>query len=429
MRTFQIETLGCKVNQYETMAMEELLLAHGYLRAEKGAPADVCIVNTCTVTHASDRKSRQWMHRMKRENPEAVIVVAGCYAQVAHEKLKEMPEVDLLIGTADKQELPKRLEEWFAGTTRDEVRDFASRETFAPFAVTEAHERTRATVKVQDGCNQFCSYCIIPYARGPIRSRSLKDMVAELERMVHNGYKEAVLTGIHLASWGKESGEGTLIDAIRAAHGVEGMERIRLSSLEPGIVTEEFARALAELPKMCDHFHLSLQSGSDAVLARMRRRYTSAEYLAALDTLRSVYPNAGFTTDVIAGFPGETDGEWRETVDTVRRAGFSRLHVFPYSPREGTPAAEMDGQVDPRIKKERTAELIAVGQELTAAFLESQIGRTVSVLTEEPSKEGGMIGYATNYAEVLVEDATVANAIVRVRIEGREAERLIGKME
>lgn len=293
---------------------------------------------------------------------------------------------------------------------------------FAPLDIQSAHERTRATLKVQDGCNQYCSYCIIPYARGPVRSRDFESIREELARMAELGYKEVVLTGIHLASYGKDLAENQLVDVIRLAEETEGIERIRLSSLEPGIVTDDFVREISEFTKLCDHFHLSMQSGSDTVLARMKRRYTTEEYAQSIARLRSAYPNAGITTDVICGFPGETESEWQETMDFVRRIGFSKLHVFAYSPREGTPAAKMADQVRSDVKKARSAELTALGKQLAREFLERQVGRPLSVLLEE-NEGDGWTGHSKNYCQVRVQGEFHENQILEVipqRVEGDE---------
>lgn len=421
--TYRIETLGCKVNQYETTAIEEILREAGYGKHEGEDSASVCIINTCTVTHTGDKKSRQWISRFRRENPEALVVVMGCYAQVAHDQLAERPDVDLIVGTKDKEKLPQLLEEAKRSAQAvDAVSTLDAKTEFAPLDIQSAHERTRATLKVQDGCNQYCSYCIIPYARGPVRSRDFGSIREELARMAELGYKEVVLTGIHLASYGKDLAENQLVDVIRLAEETEGIERIRLSSLEPGIVTDDFVREISEFTKLCDHFHLSMQSGSDTVLARMKRRYTTEEYAQSIARLRSAYPNAGITTDVICGFPGETESEWQETMDFVRRIGFSKLHVFAYSPREGTPAAKMADQVRSDVKKARSAELTALGKQLAREFLERQVGRPLSVLLEE-NEGDGWTGHSKNYCQVRVQGEFQENQILEIipqRVEGDE---------
>lgn len=429
MKTYRIETLGCKVNQYETQAIEEILQQEGYFQAKDAEPADVCIVNTCTVTHTGDRKSRQWISRLKRENPRAKIVVMGCYAQVAADELIERPDVDLLMGSNNKESLPHYLECLERGEGPiNAVTPMDRKTTFSDLTIADAHERTRATLKVQDGCNQFCSYCIIPYARGPVRSRDFEDIKEELARMAEKGFKEVVITGIHVASYGKDSGDKRLIDVIRLAQDIEGIERIRLSSIEPGIITDAFVEELATMPKVCDHFHLSLQSGSDTVLKRMNRKYTTAQYKEAVERLRRVYPNAGMTTDVICGFPGETDDEWNETMDFCKEIQFSKIHVFSFSPRKNTPAQKMPEQVLPNIKKERSHALGELSKDMQKAFYNSQLGRSVDVLLEEPHGDTQYYsGYTTNYIPVLVEAADAHNTIMQVRLEEIQGDYLLGK--
>lgn len=422
MKNYKIVTLGCKVNQYETAAVEELLAKEGYEKTEKAA--DVCIINTCTVTHTSDRKSRQWIARFRRENPDAVVVVMGCYAQVAQEELQARNDVDLIIGTKDKDLLPQLLKEREETGRRSLVRDFSSDTDYTEMEISQAHERTRATLKVQDGCNQFCSYCIIPFARGPVRSRSYGAVKEELQRLAAAGFKEVVLTGIHLASYADKAHR--LTDIIALAQQTEGIERIRLSSLEPKIVTESFVTRLLASPKLCDHFHLSLQSGSDTVLARMERKYTTEDYRNSLERLRKAYPQVGLTTDIIAGFPGETDEEWEETLRFVKDCRLSRLHVFTYSPRKGTRAAAMPKQVRPEIKKARNAQMIALGHKLSDAFLQQQIGHTLEVLTEEEKEPGIWTGYAKNYVPVEIAANTGPNVIKAVRIVDTQGEFALG---
>ena len=417
MKKYRIETLGCKVNQYETQAIEEILKKIDYTSAEEGEEADVCIINTCTVTHTGDRKSRQWISRLKRENPDAKIVVMGCYAQVAADELETRPDVDLLIGSKNKEELPHYLECLERGEGPiNAVTPMDNRSAFADLTVTETHEKTRATLKVQDGCSQFCSYCIIPYARGPVRSRDFEEVRTELKVMAEKGFKEVVLTGIHLASYGIDTEKETLIDVIRLAQETEGIERIRLSSLEPGIITEEFMDAVKDMDKLCDHFHLSLQSGSDSVLERMNRKYTTTQYKAAIDRIRAVYPHAGITTDIICGFPGESEEEWKETMEFVKTIGFSRIHSFNYSPRKHTPAQKMPGQVLPDVKKARHQELTALAKKMEADFFNRQIGREVDVLVEEEISTGVFSGYTTNYIPVHIEGNLAHNEIVTVTL-------------
>ncbi|MBQ2991105.1 MAG: tRNA (N(6)-L-threonylcarbamoyladenosine(37)-C(2))-methylthiotransferase MtaB [Clostridia bacterium] len=425
-RTVAFHTLGCKVNQYDTQAMRERFEEAGCRTVEFEEKADIYVVNTCTVTGTGDKKSMQTIRRCHRKNPEAAIVVTGCLAQRAADELK-LPGVRLVLGTQRRGEvvqlLEKALREDCALVAVQTLRQ-------APFEklTVHAHEgHTRATMKIQEGCDRWCTYCIIPSVRGPIRSRPLDEIRAEAQSLADAGFKEAVLTGIHLTSYGREKHvEITLLDAIREVHAVKGIERIRLGSLEPVIVTPEFVEGIAALEKVCHQFHLALQSGSDTVLARMRRRYTSGEFLAACDLLRQAFDDCALTTDVMTGFPGETEEEFAQTVETCRKAGFARMHVFPYSEREGTKAAVMEGSVPRHIREERARKLIAVGRELERAALEARIGKTDSVLIEEMDELGRGMGYTGGYMRVHVPSGE-AGEIVRVRICAAENGELIAE--
>ena len=426
-RTVAFHTLGCKVNQYDTQAMRERFEEAGFRTVDFEDRADVYVVNTCTVTGTGDKKSMQTIRRCHRNNPDAAIVVTGCLAQRAADELK-LPGVRLVLGTQRRGEvvqlLAQALEQDCALIAVETLRQ-------APFEhlTVHAHEgHTRATMKIQEGCDRWCTYCIIPSVRGPIRSRPLDEIRAEAQSLAAAGFKEVVLTGIHLTSYGREQhGAITLLDAIRAVHEVEGIERIRLGSLEPVIVTEAFVQGIAAMPKVCHQFHLALQSGSDTVLARMRRRYTSGEFLAACAMLRGAFEDCALTTDVMTGFPGETEEEFAQTVDTCQRAGFARMHVFPYSEREGTKAAAMAGSVPRHIREERARQLIAVGKELERAALEGRIGKTDEVLIEEIDAQGRGTGYTGGYMRVHVQGAQPGE-IVRVRITGIENEELSGEI-
>ncbi|MDY3763283.1 MAG: tRNA (N(6)-L-threonylcarbamoyladenosine(37)-C(2))-methylthiotransferase MtaB [Candidatus Ventricola sp.] len=426
-RTVAFHTLGCKVNQYDTQAMRERFEEAGFRTVDFEDRADVYVVNTCTVTGTGDKKSMQTIRRCHRNNPDAAIVVTGCLAQRAADELK-LPGVRLVLGTQRRGEvvqlLAQALEQDCALIAVETLRQ-------APFEhlTVHAHEgHTRATMKIQEGCDRWCTYCIIPSVRGPIRSRPLDEIRAEAQSLAAAGFKEVVLTGIHLTSYGREQhGAITLLDAIRAVHEVEGIERIRLGSLEPVIVTEAFVQGIAAMPKVCHQFHLALQSGSDTVLARMRRRYTSGEFLAACAMLRGAFEDCALTTDVMTGFPGETEEEFAQTVDTCQRAGFARMHVFPYSEREGTKAAAMAGSVPRHIREERARQLIAVGKELERAALEGRIGRTDEVLVEEIDAQGRGTGYTGGYMRVHVQGAQPGE-IVRVWITGIENDELSGEI-
>ena len=426
-RTVAFHTLGCKVNQYDTQAMRERFEEAGFRTVDFEDRADVYVVNTCTVTGTGDKKSMQTIRRCHRNNPDAAIVVTGCLAQRAADELK-LPGVRLVLGTQRRGEvvqlLAQALEQDCALIAVETLRQ-------APFEhlTVHAHEgHTRATMKIQEGCDRWCTYCIIPSVRGPIRSRPLDEIRAEAQSLAAAGFKEVVLTGIHLTSYGREQhGAITLLDAIRAVHEVEGIERIRLGSLEPVIVTEAFVQGIAAMPKVCHQFHLALQSGSDTVLARMRRRYTSGEFLAACAMLRGAFEDCALTTDVMTGFPGETEEEFAQTVDTCQRAGFARMHVFPYSEREGTKAAAMAGSVPRHIREERARQLIAVGKELERAALEGHIGKTDEVLIEEIDAQGRGTGYTGGYMRVHVQGAQPGE-IVRVWITGIENDELSGEI-
>ena len=426
-RTVAFHTLGCKVNQYDTQAMRERFEEAGFRTVDFEDRADVYVVNTCTVTGTGDKKSMQTIRRCHRNNPDAAIVVTGCLAQRAADELK-LPGVRLVLGTQRRGEvvqlLAQALEQDCALIAVETLRQ-------APFEhlTVHAHEgHTRATMKIQEGCDRFCTYCIIPSVRGPIRSRPLGEIRAEAESLAEAGFREVVLTGIHLTSYGREQhGAVTLLDAIRTVHEVGGIERIRLGSLEPVIVTEEFVQGIAAMPKVCHQFHLALQSGSDTVLARMRRRYTSGEFLAACALLRGAFEDCALTTDVMTGFPGETEEEFAQTVDTCQKAGFARMHVFPYSEREGTKAAAMEGSVPRHVREERARRLIAVGKALERAALEGRIGRTEDVLIEEIDALGRGTGYTGGYMRVHVQGAQPGE-IVRVRIAGIENDELSGEI-
>ncbi len=400
--TIAFHTLGCKVNQYDTEAMRELLISAGYQPVSFSAPADIYLINTCTVTGTGDRKSLQLARRIRREYPNSILVLCGCLAQKEGEKLLARAEADLVLGTANRSRIVELLSQVLETRTPVcAVGLLSAGVPFEPLSISRVSEHTRATVKIQEGCNNHCTYCIIPSVRGPIRSRSLEDLSAEVERLRDAGFSEIVLTGIHLASYGRDlpAGQLDLVDAIRTVHEVDGIQRIRLGSLEPVIATSAFCEALGAMPKVCPQFHLALQSGSDTVLARMGRRYRCAQYLDAVDRLHAVFPHAAFTTDVLTGFPGETEQEFHETEEMIRRVGYARIHVFPFSPREGTPAARMAGQLSAAEKERRARQLIALGEEVARAYLKTWIGRTALLLPEEKI-QGAWEGYTPEYIRV-----------------------------
>lgn len=403
-KTVAVATLGCKVNQYESEALEEQFNRAGYTVVDFSLAADVYVINTCTVTHLSDRKSRQMIRRAKQLNPASVLVVMGCYAQTNPEAVKKIDGVDIVVGTTGRGQILKLVEQFLEERNRiDLVKELEKDCVFEPLTIDGSMQKhTRAFVKVQDGCNQFCSYCIIPYARGRIRSRSISDTVAEAKRLAEAGFCELVLTGIHLASWGKDSGEGTLLTLLEALKSVSGIERIRLGSLEPTLCDDTFVEGVSRLSKVCHHFHLSLQSGCDKTLKRMNRKYTSAEYFEAVERIKKAMPDAAITTDVIVGFPGETDEDFEESYRFVESLGLADAHIFKYSPRQGTPAAKMPDQVTPEQKEERSNRLIALSKCNGHWFSTKYIGKTEEVLFEQAVMPGVYEGKTKNYISVRV---------------------------
>lgn len=411
MKKAALHNLGCKVNSYETEAMQQLLEEAGYEIVPFAEGADVYIINTCSVTNIADRKSRQMLHRAKKLNPKAVVVAAGCYVQSAGEELIKDEAVDLVIGNNKKAELVSLLEQYFAGTEKPEVPsviDIGSTKEYERLSISHIAEHTRAFIKVQDGCNQFCSYCIIPYTRGRVRSRKPEEVAEEVRRLAEAGYQEVVLTGIHLSSYGidfeKEKSEN-LLELIRRIHQTEGIQRIRLGSLEPRIITEEFAAGLSALYKVCPHFHLSLQSGCDTTLKRMNRRYTTKEYLEGCKILRKTFENPAITTDVIVGFPGETQEEFAATKEFLEEVHFYEMHVFKYSRREGTRADRMPEQIPESKKTERSAELLSMERRQSLEYRKSFLGKETEVLLEEPYEWEGkryMIGHTREYVKAAV---------------------------
>ncbi len=411
--------LGCKVNAYEVEAMQQMMTEAGYELVPFTEEADVYVINTCTVTNIADRKSRQMLHRAKKKNPGAVVVAVGCYAQVRSSELEKDPAIDLVIGTNSKSELVKRIEEFRQGRKPVSARqDPAGEWTYEELKIAGTREHTRAFIKVQDGCDRFCSYCIIPFARGRVRSRSLEDICREAERLTAAGIKEIVLTGIHICSYGKDLSDGIqLTDLIRAVHDTDGVKRLRLGSLEPSYLTEETVKLLSEMPGLCPHFHLSLQSGCDATLQRMNRKYTTEEYADKVALLRRYFDDPALTTDIITGFPGETEEEFADTVRFVESMRFFETHVFPYSRREGTRAAKMPGQLTEKVKKERSSILLELSAEKQKEFLIRYIGQPVEVLFEEQVSVDGeeyWTGYGRKYQRVLMKSGEKLTNSVRI---------------
>lgn len=415
-KTFSILTLGCKVNQYESEAMSELFEKEGYTQVENEDYSDVYIVNTCTVTNLSDRKSRQFIRRAKRQNPNSIVAVVGCYSQVSPDEVKNIDGVDVVIGTTDRNRIVNLVEEAKSGTKINIVRDLKNVREFANTTNFDSNNRTRAYMKVQDGCNRFCTYCIIPYARGPIRSRDIEDAVNEAEVLSDSGFKEIILTGIHIGSFGKDKGDKRLIDLIEQIAQVDGIERIRLSSVEPNIIDDDFMKRAVATNKLCDHFHLSLQSGSNKVLKAMNRHYTREQYIKKTNIIKKYMPMAGLTTDIIVGFPGETEEDFEDSVSIVKEVGFSKIHVFKYSKRKNTPAAKMNNQVDGNIKKKRSDKLIKVGEIYSEKFKRLNMNIPKSVLFEE-QHDNEYYGYTTNYIRVKAKsDVDLTNKIKQVEI-------------
>ena len=435
MKKVALHNLGCKVNAYETEAMQELLERHGYEIVPFQEGADVYIINTCTVTNMADRKSRQMLHKARKMNPDSIVVACGCYVQA---KKDDIPEgIDIVVGNNKKQNIVEILENYEreqnkeagnveedgrkdAADTYQEILDIGHEKAYEDLHLSTAAEHTRAYIKVQDGCNQFCSYCIIPFARGRVRSRSRDSVLEEVKTLAANGYKEVVLTGIHLSSYGIDN-DDNLLSLILAIHDVDGIERIRLGSLEPRIITEEFAQTISKLPKMCPHFHLSLQSGCDATLKRMNRRYTAEEYYEKCQLLRKYFHNPALTTDVIVGFPGETEEEFAESKAFVDKVDFYETHIFKYSRREGTKAAAMENQVPDQIKAKRSAELLELNRKKQAAYEEKLVGTTQEVLIEEKIVRDGeelQVGHTKEYVKIGVKNPNnLTNQLVNVEIE------------
>lgn len=424
MKTIAAATLGCKVNQYDTEAILEAFERAGYASVPFSADADVYLVNTCTVTGTGDQKSLKTIRRAARLHPDSAILVCGCLAQREAESIARMDNVRLVLGVQRRAEAVELLERALAESTTINAVAPLKGAGFEKLFVSRHEGKTRATMKIQEGCDRYCAYCIIPTVRGPVRSMPLNDVKAEAKRLADSGYREIVLTGIHLASYGRGT-DDALIDAIRAVHDTPGVARVRLGSLEPKIADEAFARALSELPGLARQFHLSLQSGSAGVLRRMNRRYTPEEYLAACETLRRWMPGCAVTTDVIVGFPGETEAEFAETLDFVRAARFARIHVFPYSRRSGTAADRMDGQIPEAIKHERAQKLIALGNQLEREYVSSMVNTVQTVLFEQPAGEGLAEGYTGEY--VRVRAPAQPGSLIPVRIVRAEDTLAVGE--
>lgn len=431
MKKAALHNLGCKVNAYETEAMQHLLEEAGYEIVPFTQKADVYVINTCSVTNMADRKSRQMLHKAKKNNPDSIVVATGCYVQTSEKEVLNDLSVDIVIGNDRKHDLVRLLEEYSLDSVNDTVDDINDgKHDFEELFIDQTKEHTRAFIKVQDGCNQFCSYCIIPYARGRVRSRRFENVIAEVERLAANGFKEVVLTGIHLSSYGVDFEEATgLLELIQAVNAVKGIERIRLGSLEPKIVTEHFASELSKLDKICPHFHLSLQSGCDETLKRMNRKYTTKEYERGCELLRKYFVHPAITTDVIVGFPGETEEEFEQTKAYLEHIHFYEMHIFKYSKRKGTRAAVMPDQIDEQIKAARSEKLIALGHDMSKEFRKFYIGKNEEALFEEKAVIGDkeyFVGYTKEYVKVAKEtDENLENQIVSGRISGMLTDEIL----
>ncbi len=425
MKKAALHNLGCKVNAYETEAMEELLKKDGFTIVDFNEEADVYVINTCSVTNIADRKSRQMIHKCKKLNPDACVVATGCYVQNFGKDIADELGADIILGNNKKNDLVIKVHEYFDKLDKNDgpILDYFDindgNVDYEDMLIEKDSEHTRAFVKVQDGCNQFCSYCIIPFARGRIRSRAIDDVVNEVTGLAKAGYKEVVITGIHLSSFGTGTEFG-LADLLEAVQNIDGIERIRMGSLEPQIVTEDFAKRVSALSKMCPHFHLSLQSGCDSVLVRMNRKYTIEEYTKGVEILRKYFDNPAITTDIIVGFPGETEEEFDTTLNYVDFIKFAELHVFAYSKRAGTKAAKMPGQITNAAKKERSAKLISLGLEKTKEYRMSFIGKELDVLFEERQTIDGeeyFVGFSKEYIKCMIkaDDKDLSNTILKVK--------------
>ena len=428
-KTFNIKTLGCKVNQYESEAIEELFKKRGFEKKEDNA--DIYVINTCTVTNMSDRKSRQTISKARKENQDAIIAVIGCYSQVKGDEVKEIEGVDIVLGSRNKEEVVDLCENFINDHVKTkDVEEFKIGEAIEDLEISNQADMTRAYIKIQDGCNMYCSYCLIPYARGNSASRDLVSIIDEAKRLRDNGFKEIVLTGIHVASYGKDLDLNiSLIDVIEHIAKIDGIERIRLSSMEPRHIDREFLQRMKDTKKACDHFHLSLQSGSDDVLKLMNRKYDTKIFKEKVDLIREYFPNAGLTTDIIVGFPNESEKNHEETKGFVRDIKFSKTHLFKYSKRDGTNAASMKNQVDGNTKKRRSKELSEIEKKNSHEFLDKQIGKTLSVLFETKTElEGYKSGYSTNYLRVHTKDKVEINKIKNIKITQIIDDYLIGEI-
>ena len=432
MKKVSFCTLGCKVNQYETEAMITLFKDNGYEIGDFGEVCDVYVINTCTVTGTGERKSRQMINRAHQKNPDGLIAVVGCYSQVEPDKVSRIEGVDIVLGTKDRHLIVQLVEEKLNSSDYGcniHVDDIMKQREYEQLWITSYEDKTRAFVKIEEGCTEFCSYCIIPYARGPVRSRSLESLKKEVETLSNNGYREIVLTGIHIGSYGRDLGGVGLVDAIETVCSVDGIQRVRLGSVEPRILTDEFIKRISASSKVCDHFHISLQSGCDRTLKNMNRKYTTNEYRMAVKRLRDAFDNPAITTDIITGFPGETREDFEESLSFMREIAFSEVHIFPYSPRKGTKAASMDCQVEKKEREARAKEMIAEGKILHGKYVAQCMDKTFPVLFEREVAEGVYEGHMTNYVKVRVESTEdISHKIMDVYLEDFDSKGARGRL-
>ncbi|WP_291569383.1 tRNA (N(6)-L-threonylcarbamoyladenosine(37)-C(2))-methylthiotransferase MtaB [Clostridium sp. UBA4548] len=427
-------TLGCRVNVYESEAMTEKFIKEGYEVAAFDEFSDVYVINTCTVTNMGDKKSRQMISRARRKNPEAIVAVVGCYSQIASDEISQIPGVDVVLGSRNKGEIV-----YWVNRAREErkqvveVSDVLKNKQFEELFIEEYQDKTRAFLKIQDGCNRFCSYCLIPFARGAVCSKEPEKIISEVKELAKNGFKEIILSGVHTASYGVDlDGNWSLVKVLEEIHEVEGIERIRIGSIDPTFFSDGVIEKIVELKKMCPHFHLSLQSGCDATLKRMNRHYTAEDYKVVVENLRNHMPDVSITTDIIVGFPGETEKEFNETYNFLSDIKLSKMHIFKYSPRSGTKAAEMEFQVDGNIKEQRSNKLIELNSKNEKAYMEKFLNRKMEVLYEEQVKgrEDYYIGYTPNYIKVMTPSAEVdlKSKIVTTKLIAVESENMIGEI-
>ncbi len=424
---FNIQTLGCKVNKYDSEAIVKILTDNDFVEVNDEEVADIYIINTCSVTNLSEKKSRQVIRRAKKLNPESIVIACGCYSQVNPEEVANIEEVDVVIGTKDRFKIIDLIKEVEQNKSKTVVivSDVLEETYFEPLEIDKISDMTRAYLKIQEGCNQFCAYCIIPYTRGKIRSREVRDVIEEVEKLAKNGIKEVVLAGIHIASYGKDLTNVKLLDVIKLVAEVEGIERVRMSSVEPNLMNEEFISELSKIPEVCNHFHLSLQSGSDTTLKNMNRKYDSEKYYNSVELIRKYFKDAALTTDVIVGFPGETEENFKESYDFCKKVGFSKMHIFPYSPKKGTKACTMLNQIENSVKNNRAKVLGELDKELSEEFFKSQIGKNQQVLIEKEIGENLFEGHTTNYLNLKIKsDKNIVNTVVEVVIEESNGEFL-----